>query len=420
METSDEERIVRAAGSIHAALPRRVFLQLASAAGIALPIAATSGGRARAAAPSTKIAAQVATLANDYWAAWMRGFDATAAALGIESQQFIHNNDAAREIAQVRGLPAAGAKMLVNTVAAAGELPGIARQCQQDQIYYGALWEIPAWFTPPDVGDYFVAYMTAHSEQAGYEVAKALFAAIGGEGEVVHIKGLATPTDDARTAGLMRAAKDAPGIKIVGGLRGDWVREGARKVMLSMVTAHPNMKAVFAQNNSMALGALSVLKERGLTAVKVSGIDGLSEGLQEVAKGGQFVATQTSLPPYQAGFATVLLFDALNGWKPKVAERMLYTGSVLATAANAADIDKRIYQSQELPFDWKKMSRTLNPDNWDPQNTILPIDPTVHWAAYEGKEKLNPAYAAASKDGEFAAVTKLYADHYKSGPFHPA
>jgi ribose transport system substrate-binding protein len=419
MKVSTEARVAHAAANIRGELPRRVFLQLATAAGITLPAAMRLGGAA-AAAPKAKIAAQVATLANDYWAAWMRGFDATAVTLGLDSQQFIHNNDAAREIAQVRGLPASGTKMLVNTVAAAGELPEIARQCQEDRIYYGALWEIPAWFTPPDVGDYFVAYMTAHSEQAGYEVAKALFASIGGEGTVVHIKGLATPTDDARTAGLMRAAKDAPGIRIVGGLRGDWVREGARKVMLSMVTAHPDMKAVFAQNDSMALGALSVLQERGMTGVKVSGIDGLSQGLQEVAKGGQFVATQTSLPPYQAGFATVLLFDALAGWKPKLPERMLYTGSILATAANAADIDRRIYQSSSLPFDWKKMSRTLNPADWDPQNAILPIDPDMHWAAYDGRSKLNPAYEAARNAGEFAAVATLYADHYKSGPFRTA
>ena len=52
----------------------------------------------------------------------------------------------------------------------------------------------------------------------------------------------------------------------------------------------------------MALGVLSVLKERGLTNVKVAGIDGIPEALQEVAKGGQYVATNTSLPPYQAGF----------------------------------------------------------------------------------------------------------------------
>ncbi len=417
---SREEDIVRTATRIQDPLSRRVFIKLAAAAGLTIPMSSAMGsfgGRAFA-APAGKAATCVATPANDYWAAFMKGFKATSSVLGTEQLELYHDNDAAREISQVRGLPTQGVNMLINTVVAAGEVPMIAKLCQENKIYYTAVWEIPAWFTPADVGDYFVNYMTANSVEAGYQVGKELFKSIGGEGEVVHIKGLATPTDDARTAGLMKAAAEFPGIKVVGGLRGDWVREKARTVMLSMVTAYPNMKAVFAQNDSMALGALSVLKERKLTNVKVAGIDGLSEGLQEVAKGEQFVATNTSLAPYQAGFAAVTLFDALGGWKPSLAERLLYTGSLTATAETAAAIDQKIYQSAELPFDFAKMSRTLNPDNWDPQNNIYPIDPSTQWAGQEGQEKLNPAYADASKwKAEFDAVTKLYADHYKTGPF---
>jgi ribose transport system substrate-binding protein len=70
-----------------------------------------------------------------------------------------------------------------------------------------------------------------------------------------------------------------------------------------------------------------------------------------------------------------------------------------------------------LPFDWVKMSRSLNPDSWDPQNNIYPIDPATHWGDAEGKDKLNAAYADAGWKAEFDRVTKLYADHYKSGPF---
>jgi ribose transport system substrate-binding protein len=417
---SREEDIVRTASRIENPISRRVFMQLASAAGISMPLASLTGfgGQAFAEAPKGKIATSVATLANDYWAAFIKGYKATATALKIDAVEQYHDNDAAREISQVRGLPTQGVNMLINTVVAAGEVPMIAKLCQENKIYYSAIWEIPAWFTPSDVGDYFVSYMTANSVEAGYQVGKALFESIGGEGEVVHIKGLATPTDDARTAGMMKAAAEFPGIKVVGGLRGDWVREKARSVMLSMVTAYPNMKAVFAQNDSMALGALSVIKERGLKDVKVAGIDGLSEGLQEVAKGEQFVATNTSLPPYQAGFAAVMLFDTLNGWKPTLAERLLYTGSLTATAETAASIDKKIYQSAELPFDFAKMSRTLNPNDWDPQNNIFPIDPATQWAGQEGQDKLNAAYGdAAAWKTEFDAVTKLYADHYKTGPF---
>ena len=417
---STEEAIARTALRIRNPLTRRVFMQLAAHAGVAVPAASTLpllSGLARAADPTPKAAAIVATLANDYWAAFIKGFKATAASLKFDTEDLYHDNDAARELAQVRALPTSGVNMLINTVVAAGEVPMVAKICQENRIFYAALWEIPAWFTPPDVGDFFVSYNTANSTQAGYEVAKELFKSIGGEGVVVHIKGLATPTDDARTAGVLKAANEFPGIKIVGDLRGDWVREKAREVMLSMVTAHPDMKAVFAQNDSMALGVLSVLKERGLSNVKVAGIDGIPEALQEVAKGGQYVATNTSLPPYQAGFAAVLLFDCLRGYKPKLPERLIYTGSVTATAANAASIASKIYEAKELPFDWVKMSRTMHPDDWDPQNKIIPIDPSIHWGTQSGKDKLNPAYAASSWQSELDEVTKLYADRYKSGPF---
>jgi ribose transport system substrate-binding protein len=96
---------------------------------------------------------------------------------------------------------------------------------------------------------------------------------------------------------------------------------------------------------------------------------------------------------------------------------LLYTGSVTATAANAASIAAKIYEAKELPFDWVKMSRTLHPEDWDPQNKIIPIDPSTHWGTQPGKEKLNTAYAAASWQSDLEAVTKLYADRYKSGPF---
>jgi ribose transport system substrate-binding protein len=417
-----EEEIVAAALRIRDPQGRRVFMKLAVAAGISVPAGAVGVGSASPAraAPKGKIAAQFATLANDYWAAFAKGFHSTCGALQLGDVELLHDNDAARELSQVRGLPIESVSMLVNTVVAAGEVPMVARICQQNSVYYTTIWEIPAWFTPPDVGNYFVSYNTSNSVQAGYEVATVLFKSIGGEGTVVHIKGLATPTDDARTAGMLKAAKEFPGIKIVGGLRADWVREKARSVMLSMVTAYPDMKGVFAQNDSMALGVLSVLKERNLISVKVAGIDGLPEGLTEVAKGGQFVATNTSLPPYQAGFAAVLLFDALAGWKPSLPERLLYTGSLTATVENAEAINRKVYASATLPFDWVKMSRTLHPTDWDPQNKVTPIDPTVHWGGMPNEGKLNAVYKSASWPAELAAATKLYADHYRTGPFHAA
>ena len=249
-----------------------------------------------------------------------------SADLGCKTQQLFHDNAATKELAQVRGAKATGTNMLIGTAAGAGEVPLIGRTCQTSQIYYVPIWENPAWFTPQDVGDYFVMYQTPPSETAGYESAKALFDAMGGEGKVVHIPGLATPTDAFRGGGVKRAAKEFPGIRLVTAPRGDFVREKARSVMLNMVSAHPDMKGVFAQNDSMALGVMSVLRERKMTDVKFASVDGLKEAVDEISKGGQWVASHASLAPYQAGFAAVTAFDAFNGWKPSTPERMMYTG----------------------------------------------------------------------------------------------
>lgn len=136
---STEETIVRTALQIQNPVSRRVFMKLAAHAGIAIPAASTLGSYAWAADPTPKAATIVATLANDYWAAFIKGFKATAAALKVDTQDLYHDNDAARELAQVRGLPTSGVNMLINTVVAAGEVPMVAKICQENSIFYAAL-----------------------------------------------------------------------------------------------------------------------------------------------------------------------------------------------------------------------------------------------------------------------------------------
>ena len=365
------------------------------------------------------MANQIATMADEYFVSWNAGLEAAAGALGCKTLQLIHDGDSARELGQVRQLKAQQANMLVSLNLTAS-VPAIAKLCQTSEVYYAPSWEIPAGYTPPDAGDYFVAFLTPPSEIAGYESAKALFESLDGEGKVVHIKGGAGPTDEYRTLGVQRAAKEFPGIELVGNLRADYTREGARKVMLNSVSAHPDMRGVFAQSDAMALGVLSVIDQNAkLKDVNVAGIDGLKELLPRLAEGKNFVATHNSLAPFQSGFAAVLAFDALNGWKPKTAERMLFTGSVLVTPENAADINSKLYGG-EPPFDWAKMSRTLNPDDWDPQNEITPIKPSEFYAPFPDQLPLNPAWEQAEADGEFDAVAKTFADHYQQGPFKAA
>lgn len=55
--------------------------------------------------------------------------------------------------------------------------------------------------------------------------------------------------------------------------------------MQNLLTAHPNVQAVFAQNDEMALGALRALQTAGKSDVLVVGFDGTADGVKAVEGG---------------------------------------------------------------------------------------------------------------------------------------
>jgi len=72
---------------------------------------------------------------------------------------------------------------------------------------------------------------------------------------------------------------------------GDWEISKANQVTSAMITEHPELKAILAANDSMALGAVAALRAAGkLGAVKVIGYDGIS-AVRELIKKGEILAT---------------------------------------------------------------------------------------------------------------------------------
>nr|CBX71976.1 hypothetical protein YEW_BV08010 [Yersinia enterocolitica W22703] len=65
----------------------------------------------------------------------------------------------------------------------------------------------------------------------------------------------------------------------------DFDRTKGLNVMQNLLTAHPDVQAVFAQNDEMALGALRALQTAGKTDVLVVGFDGTDDGIKAVESG---------------------------------------------------------------------------------------------------------------------------------------
>lgn len=120
--------------------------------------------------------------------------------------------------------------------------------------------------------------------------------------EVGIIEGVSTTTNaQARTAGF-KDAMDAAQIKVVSLQSGDWEINKGNQVAASMLSEYPNIKALLAGNDSMAVGAVSAVRAAGKAGkVQVVGYDNIN-AIKPMLKDGRVLATADQFAARQAVF----------------------------------------------------------------------------------------------------------------------
>jgi ribose transport system substrate-binding protein len=409
-------------------MTRSAFIKLAGAAGatslLALAGCGSSGPKTAASSTSGSsaiqrgpITNQITTLANDYFVEWTDGVKQCAAALGLSLETVTDQGVASTDLAQVADVHSTGGKLMFGTVATAGILPAVARACETAGIYYSDLFELPPWFTPLDVGNHYVAFYVQNDNLTSYTIATMLFKAMGGKGTFIHVPGTPGNASDLhRTQGLLKAMKAFPQIKRFVAAPGDFTASTAASSFANAVQSVPDYGGIFSASDAQIIGIQSVIDERSLPTKPMVGIDGDEQNIRYITQGKQLVSAAT-LPAVDASFAAVAVFDALNGWRPKTCERMMFIPSMIITKKNATQYLDTFFASTKLPFDWVRMSRVLSGKNWNPQAALTPIDPSQYWAGLAKQYPYNPAYGRAVASGEFEQVKAMYANAYTSGPF---
>ena len=232
-------------------------------------------------------------------------------------------------------------------------------------------------------------------------------------------------TDLIRSRGRDDALKAYPKIKLVGELPGKWNREDSQKAMEDLISRFSNIRGVIAQNDDVADGCIAALRAASVRPgqdVFLSGADGTTSGAQMI-KAGQIVATSANVPQYMGALLTTRLYDVMNGWVPRAAERLMNWRSVTMTKDNVDAYLARYVDGGDVePFDYKKMSKVLHPSDWDPQAEVFPMDIELEWGGIAKPDGWNhpQAYTASRESGEAEAVKKEYAEHYKIDMFGPS
>ncbi|NWA84350.1 MULTISPECIES: sugar ABC transporter substrate-binding protein [Pseudomonas] len=139
------------------------------------------------------------------------------------------------------------------------------------------------------------------------------------------IEGVPTTTNaQQRTAGY-KDAMDAAGMKIVSTQSGNWEIDQGQKVASAMLSEYPDLKALLAGNDNMALGAVSAVRAAGKAGkVLVVGYDNI-EAIKPMLQDGRVLATADQAAAQQAVFGIQNALKLVKGEKVDAKDGVIET-----------------------------------------------------------------------------------------------
>jgi ABC-type sugar transport system substrate-binding protein len=130
------------------------------------------------------------------------------------------------------------------------------------------------------------SYVTSDNVDGGRQAAQRLARVVGYDGLVLHLEGNpAANVSRERGQGFEEGLRDFPGVVVVARQTADFDRDVALAVMSDLLAGNPGIEGVFAESDSMALGAVEALRERAGREVHVIGYGADGPGLGAVRTG---------------------------------------------------------------------------------------------------------------------------------------
>src|SRR5215203_4644480 len=135
----------------------------------------------------------------------------------------------------------------------------------------------------------YITFMGSNFLEQGKRAAKIMAGLTNEKAKVAVLEGTpgASVTID-RTEGFEKQLKKYPDMEIVASQTGEFLRTKGQTVMEQLIQANPDIDAVYAENDEMALGAIQALKDAGKDPgkdVKVVSIDGTRQAVQAIISG---------------------------------------------------------------------------------------------------------------------------------------
>ncbi|AKE40643.1 ABC-type transporter, periplasmic component [Corynebacterium kutscheri] len=230
-------------------------------------------------AGSDSVTLALSTQTNPFFVELRNGAQAKADELGLKLDIQDASDDAATQTNQLKNAETAGAGVVIVNPTDSDAIGAAVKSLNAAHI------PVIAVDRTANEGE-IASFIASDNVAGGKQAADALAKSIGEEGEILVLQGIVgSSASRDRGRGFKEGLKAYPRITIVGEQTAKFDRSEGLNVTTNLLQAHPNIKAIFAENDEMALGAIEALGSRAGTEVKVFGFDGTTDGLAAIEKG---------------------------------------------------------------------------------------------------------------------------------------
>ena len=144
----------------------------------------------------------------------------------------------------------------------------------------------------------YISFMGSNFIQQGERAAGWLIEATNGSANIAELQGTvgASVTAD-RGEGFKGVIDENPGMEMVASQSGNFSRAEGQNVMEQILGGNPDLDAVYAHNDEMAIGAIQALKDAGRKPgedVTVVSVDGTRDALQAIIDGDLGATVETN------------------------------------------------------------------------------------------------------------------------------
>ena len=264
---------------------------------------------------------------NPFWASVEKGAKEEAAKLGVDLVLVAppQEGDVQAQINQVEDQLAKG----VDAIALAPGDPNAFAPIVDDAIKSG----VPVVFVDTKGINEGVTFIGTNNMNGAELAANFICDKTAKGSDVAILTGIESQsTALLRRDGAIKGFKNC-GLNIVATQTAEWDTAKGRSVTESIILKNPNIKAIFASNDNMGLGAMQALKDADMNNVIVVGFDATPDAATSILKG-EMTATIAQFSYNMGAYGVKYALELANGGS---IDPNIDTGTQLVTKENAND-----------------------------------------------------------------------------------